>query len=864
MANNSPQAKKMAKLQAMADNHSAQKMLPIQKKAVAATPAAEAPISEAVGKNTTGLPDNLKNGMEILSGMPLNDVKVHRNSDKPAQLHAHAYAQGTDIHLGAGQEKHLPHEAWHVVQQKQGRVNPTMQMKGKVNVNDDAGLEKEADVMGARALAPVAQRIGVSEKVELLKGKFVPVQRKGGPVEGVVREKFATASFSGFDISDVRVGDWQKRSGEGSSHAAVVQRAAIADLKVGVDVSFPHETKSNNGELIPSHTVGKVRGLSKSKKSVKVEITRSGAEDTWLVGTEVMVSPANVELGIMPTKVNAPAHAKLKGYDRINLIDLGGPGSGHQAAVLKLLESVADVGYNNTVYLTYKSSKTRIYARKFGKAAELDDPVQSWALYHEEWDGVFPEGAAPEKQVRIRCRPQVPVTIPRSNAEERMFKDAREFWTQHAWPGAAPAAFEEDDPGGFGSKKANWAAKKKWSASNDTLQAAQTAFRAAIDKLETGAEMVPMDQVPALPDAAPNALPTLTAFGAMDMHADVGEDIDAPEFAQNYFENHWLQKLREMTGEDDPVAIIMQPFLWTKGHAMQTRGGGGPTVDITRAVAEKGGEAAYRWQAPKPENDAAVIAKQPAIVQGILNKAKAKEIHLVSAYYGGAVSNITYPNLLKVLVRVFKEVSDQKKVVIALLGNEEETAHTDVARDINQPDVGAKTPDVPNDTLNIQLAHIGRTTAMTQFERYSELFITEGANTWQETLTIGTPTLSAMPNGNTQPWDSGSKTPEAKAAALKVKNASQALIAAQGQGDTQAAINTLAAFVREVREERSDINRYFKEWSTLLGRTTSDQVLTALTNLPNAVAVPKAVKAQGGKGKGRKGKKGKKGKAKRK
>jgi hypothetical protein len=45
----------------------------------------------------------------------------------------------------------LPHEARHVVQQKQGRMQPTMQMMGKVNVNDDAGLEKEADVMGAKA-----------------------------------------------------------------------------------------------------------------------------------------------------------------------------------------------------------------------------------------------------------------------------------------------------------------------------------------------------------------------------------------------------------------------------------------------------------------------------------------------------------------------------------------------------------------------------------------------------------------------------------------------------------------------------------------------------------------------------------------
>ena len=102
-------------------------------------------------ENNTGLPDNLKTGIENLSGYSMDDVKVHYNSDKPAQLQAHAYAQGTDIHLASGQEKHLPHEAWHVVQQKQGRVKPTLQMKGAVNINDDAGLEKEADVMGDKA-----------------------------------------------------------------------------------------------------------------------------------------------------------------------------------------------------------------------------------------------------------------------------------------------------------------------------------------------------------------------------------------------------------------------------------------------------------------------------------------------------------------------------------------------------------------------------------------------------------------------------------------------------------------------------------------------------------------------------------------
>lgn len=104
----------------------------------------------ASSQNRTGLPDALKSGIESLSGMAMDDVRVHYNSPKPMQLQALAYTQGTDIHVAPGQERHLPHEAWHVVQQAQGRVQPTMQMKG-VSINDNGGLEHEADVMGAKA-----------------------------------------------------------------------------------------------------------------------------------------------------------------------------------------------------------------------------------------------------------------------------------------------------------------------------------------------------------------------------------------------------------------------------------------------------------------------------------------------------------------------------------------------------------------------------------------------------------------------------------------------------------------------------------------------------------------------------------------
>lgn len=99
-----------------------------------------------------GLPAGLRAGIERLSGVSMDGVRVHYNSSQPAQLNALAYAQGTDIHLGPGQEQHLPHEAWHIVQQAQGRVQPTMNMNGHVPVNDDAALEHEADTMGAKAV----------------------------------------------------------------------------------------------------------------------------------------------------------------------------------------------------------------------------------------------------------------------------------------------------------------------------------------------------------------------------------------------------------------------------------------------------------------------------------------------------------------------------------------------------------------------------------------------------------------------------------------------------------------------------------------------------------------------------------------
>lgn len=159
----------------------------------------------------TGLPDQLKAGIESLSGLSMDAVRVHYNSAKPAELQAHAYARGTDIHVAPGQEKHLPHEAWHVVQQAQGRVKPTLQAKGAA-INDDKGLEGEADRMGARALQCAGQAAIPSQEtmpapaipaIQYRKAHSRGAKRRTYCLPGAVRDHLFTNSNNGSGFHSV-------------------------------------------------------------------------------------------------------------------------------------------------------------------------------------------------------------------------------------------------------------------------------------------------------------------------------------------------------------------------------------------------------------------------------------------------------------------------------------------------------------------------------------------------------------------------------------------------------------------------------------------------------------------------------------
>jgi hypothetical protein len=100
--------------------------------------------------NLTGIPDVTKQRFENLSGLSFDDVRIHYNSSKPAQLQALAYTQGNQVYVASGQERHLPHELGHVVQQKQGTVSPMFQIDGN-SINNSPRLEREADSLSEQA-----------------------------------------------------------------------------------------------------------------------------------------------------------------------------------------------------------------------------------------------------------------------------------------------------------------------------------------------------------------------------------------------------------------------------------------------------------------------------------------------------------------------------------------------------------------------------------------------------------------------------------------------------------------------------------------------------------------------------------------
>jgi hypothetical protein len=140
------------------------------------------------GAQAGGIPSPVLGRMEHALGQDFSNVRLHRNSSKASEMGALAYTQGDEVHLAPGQfqpdtapgQQLLGHELTHVAQQRQGRVRPTMQLKG-VGINDDDSLEREADTIGMMAASANADNRSEARRDYAQPssvGASPPVQRK--------------------------------------------------------------------------------------------------------------------------------------------------------------------------------------------------------------------------------------------------------------------------------------------------------------------------------------------------------------------------------------------------------------------------------------------------------------------------------------------------------------------------------------------------------------------------------------------------------------------------------------------------------------------------------------------------------------
>ncbi|SHK61199.1 protein of unknown function [Fibrobacter sp. UWB12] len=224
--------------------------------------------------NNTGMPDNLKSGIESLSGFSMDDVRVHYNSSKPAAVQALAYTQGTDIHVAPGQEKCLPHEAWHVAQQMAGRVSPTTNMNG-MPVNDNAALEHEADVMGAKAIQMKKGCDGcICKSKKLLNNFYSPLQFtpesdfKQNPKEFMDKH----IVLCDFELGLSKKNGWEKSLVDLFMD---LMRAGDPEFKVSKFVLTPYEKCYILTPLVEKKHINRMKAVLEEKKtSTNVEIKK--------------------------------------------------------------------------------------------------------------------------------------------------------------------------------------------------------------------------------------------------------------------------------------------------------------------------------------------------------------------------------------------------------------------------------------------------------------------------------------------------------------------------------------------------------------------------------------------------------------
>ncbi|HAS42003.1 MAG TPA: hypothetical protein DCS93_16090 [Microscillaceae bacterium] len=216
------------------------------------------------GSGSTGNTNEaqIKANVSALMGTDVTDAQVTYNSSKPAQLQAEATAQGNQVHLAPGKEQHLGHELAHVAQQKQGRVQPTIQANNGVGINNDPKLEKEADDIGAKAhnMSATVQTKPASSNTSATTS---PSQAQP------MQLKFVRGKITGSELVGVHKSDYKKVENNKGVYIfsqrptqVTVENGTKAMLKPGQVIMYDPDYKDATGQY--------VRVRFKSGRNVKI------------------------------------------------------------------------------------------------------------------------------------------------------------------------------------------------------------------------------------------------------------------------------------------------------------------------------------------------------------------------------------------------------------------------------------------------------------------------------------------------------------------------------------------------------------------------------------------------------------------
>jgi hypothetical protein len=197
-------------------------------------------------KRNENLPEDLQTKMEDSFGQDFSNVNIQKNSQESVDLNARAFTKGDSIHFAPSEfnpnsekgKNLIGHEFAHVTQQRSGVVKPTSVMGKGFNLNDDRGLEREADSFGQKAVKgePIpkykSSSLGIRNKVRVDQAKSNVIQR-------------AVTTWGG---------DWD------TSKYDLVTPATSTGLR-GVDIELEFEPNNNvDAQLI---------GLTQSVRSIK-------------------------------------------------------------------------------------------------------------------------------------------------------------------------------------------------------------------------------------------------------------------------------------------------------------------------------------------------------------------------------------------------------------------------------------------------------------------------------------------------------------------------------------------------------------------------------------------------------------------